>query len=69
MNLTKCKVCTFGVAALAAVAAMCYAIGGPDQDSYAAGATPCRSVDAGGQAQDCVPLDRSRLSIAALRGM
>ena len=69
MKLTKRKVCTLGVAALAAVAAVYYTIGAPDQDSYVAGAMPCRSADASGQPQDCVPVDRSRLSIAALRGM
>lgn len=69
MKLTKRKVCTFGIAALAAVAAVYYTIGGPGQDSYAAGIAACHAVDAGAQSQDCVPLDRSRLSIAALRGM
>ncbi|MFD1560887.1 hypothetical protein ACFSHT_35470 [Paraburkholderia silviterrae] len=69
MKLTKSRVCAFTVAAIAAVAAVCYAIGGPDQNTYIAGFMPCSAVDSSGQPQDCIPVDRSRLSIAALRGM
>ncbi|MFX1676101.1 hypothetical protein PWR63_28225 [Paraburkholderia sp. A2WS-5] len=68
MKLTK-KVCTLTVAALATVAAVSYSMGAPDQDRYAAGASPCRPADASGQPQGCAPLDRSRLTIAALHGM
>ncbi|CAB3777807.1 hypothetical protein LMG28688_00441 [Paraburkholderia caffeinitolerans] len=68
MKLTK-KVCTLTVAALATVAAVSYSMDAPDQDRYAYGASPCRSADASGQPQDCAPLDRNRLTIAALHGM
>ncbi|QBR01097.1 MULTISPECIES: hypothetical protein [Paraburkholderia] len=69
MKLTKSRVCAFTVAAVAAVAGACYAIGGPDQESYVAGFMPCSAVDSSGQPQDCVPVDRTRMSIAALHGM
>ncbi|NLP62877.1 hypothetical protein [Paraburkholderia sacchari] len=68
MKRTK-NVCALTVAALATVAAVNYSTDAPDQDRYAASASPCRSADPSGQPHDCAPLDRSRLTIAALRGM
>jgi hypothetical protein len=69
MKLTKRKVCTLAVAALAAVAAAWYAIGYPDEDGAGRVAVTCRAADGSWQAEACVVVDRSRLSVAALSGM